>query len=287
MKLVVTLLDFFSRFISDGAKGYATKALLGKHALAIVAATPTGLFAVDAEDWTVGRSLLTVGQWGTNELERIFSFITPDSTVLVVGAHVGTLAIPLARRARHVIAIEANPNTFRLLQINLLLNHITNQEVHNLAASDRTENIKFLLSRVNSGGSKREPLSREEMYYYDNPETISVPAVPLDELLEGKNVDFILMDIEGSEYFALKGMPKILAKTRAIQVEFLPHHLKNVSGITPDQFAELFTPHFDVLTIPSLQSRVDRADFAHTLREMYQRNQGDEGLIFEKSILTA
>jgi len=210
-------------------------------------------------------------------------FITPDSTVLVVGAHVGTLAIPLARHARHLIAIEANPHTFRLLQMNLRLNDITNQDAHNLAASDKIEDIKFLLSRVNSGGSKREPLKKEEIYYYDKPETISVPAVPLDKLLASKNVDFVLMDIEGSEYFALKGMPNILAQTRAIQVEFLPHHLKNVSGVTPEQFAELFTPHFDTLRIPSLQCEVNRSEFGPKLRKMYEQDQGDEGLIFEKS----
>lgn len=283
MKITIKLLDFCSRFLSDTAKGFATKALLGRHALAIVASTPAGLFAVDPEDWTVGRSLLTDGQWGTSELERIYSFITPDSTVLVVGAHVGSLAIPLARRSRHLIAIEANPNTFRLLQINFLLNQITNHELHNLAASNRRENIRFVLSRTNSGGSKREPLNKEDIYYYDKPETISVPAFPLDELLEGKSVDFILMDIEGSEYFALKGMSNILARARGIQVEFLPHHLKNVSGVTPEQFAELFIPHFDILKIPSLQRMVRRAEFAPILREMYQQGHGDEGLIFEKS----
>lgn len=282
MNVLLKVLIFFSNFLSDRVKGFLAKELIGKHAVAIIAATPTGLFAVDPEDWTVGRSLLVNGHWGASELGRIWRFVSVDSTVLVVGAHVGTLAIPLAKRAKFLIAIEANPKTFHLLQINFLLNKITNHEVYNLAASDQSENINFVLSRVNSGGSKREPLNREEMYYYDQPETINIPAVSLDDLLMGKTVDFVLMDIEGSEYFALKGMPNILNQAQAIQVEFLPHHLKNVSGVTPEQFAELFTPYFDSLEVPSLALTVDNTKFAVTLRQMYEKNQGDEGLIFQK-----
>ncbi|MGH7427267.1 MAG: hypothetical protein ACREJ4_02740, partial [Candidatus Methylomirabilaceae bacterium] len=59
------------------------------------------------------------------------------------------------------------------------------------------------------------------------------------------------MDIEGSEYFALQGMQKILAHARVLVVEFLPHHLKNVSGVTVEQFLSVIPPHFRTLTIPS------------------------------------
>jgi hypothetical protein len=90
------------------------------------------------------------------------------------------------------------------------------------------------------------------------------------------------MDIEGSEYFALRGMQKILAKARALIVEFIPHHLTNVAGVTPDQFAATVTPHFGRLFIPSLQQTVDRNDIAAALRTMYDAGRADAGIIFTK-----
>ena len=77
--------------------------------------------------------------------------LTCDSRVLVVGAHVGTLAIPLAQLAANVIAIEANPRTFELLTLNVAINAVTNCRCINIAASDSNEPIQFLLSRTNSG----------------------------------------------------------------------------------------------------------------------------------------
>lgn len=48
-------------------------------------------------------------------------------------------------------------------------------------------------------------------YFYDSPKTVLVPAYALDEHLHGQNFSFVLMDIEGSEYFALKGMHTIVS----------------------------------------------------------------------------
>ena len=35
-----------------------------------------------------------------------------ESEVLFVGAHIGSLAIPVAKKVRKVVAVEANPATF-------------------------------------------------------------------------------------------------------------------------------------------------------------------------------
>jgi hypothetical protein len=90
------------------------------------------------------------------------------------------------------------------------------------------------------------------------------------------------MDIEGSEYFALQGMQRILKGSRALAVEFLPHHLKNVSGVSVQQFLSLIEPQFSTLTIPSREVRVERANFQSTLQRMYDADQADDGIIFEK-----
>ena len=64
------------------------------------------------------------------------------------------------------------------------------------------------IERLNSGGSKRAPLKADFRYTFDNPDRITVKAHALDHFLAQDRFDFIFMDIEGSEYFALAGMPR-------------------------------------------------------------------------------
>jgi FkbM family methyltransferase len=262
--------------------GRLLKQNLGPHLLALIATTEQGLFAVDPEDRVVGRQLLHQGSYGRDELERLEPLVSADANVLVIGAHLGSLVVPLSKRCREVVAFEANPATYRLLEINLLLNQVTNCRALNLAVNDEEGTIEFLLSRANSGGSKRVPLIKKAMYYYDKPETIAVKAVRLDDYLEHNGFDLVVMDIEGSEYFALQGMQRILKGSRVLAVEFLPHHLKNVSGATVQQLLGLVEPHFSTLTIPSKGVRVERAAFQRTLQTMYDKDESDDGIIFEK-----
>ncbi len=263
--------------------GALTRAVLGPRVRAVVVAADGGLFAVDPEDYGVGRHLRMTGRYGVAELERLRPHLGPDHRVLVVGAHVGTLAIPVARLCREVVAIEANPATFELLVANIALNATANCRAINIAASDKDETIEFLLSRVNPGGSKRLPRVRKYMYVYDRPQAIAVHAVSLDTLLQGETFDVIVMDIEGSEYFALRGMQDLLSRCRLLVVEFVPHHLKNVSGKTVAEFLSVITPHFSGVTIPSRHAVLAVSGCAGPLQDMYDRGQCDDGLMFEKA----
>lgn len=221
--------------------------------------------------------------YGQAELDRLAPYVGPASRILVVGAHVGTLAIPLSRLCREVVAIEANPHTYELLVINKKLNGVDNCVALHIAASDKEEEIEFLLSRANSGGSKRVPRIRQFLYYSDNPQKITVKAVRLDDYLEQLNFDVVVMDIEGSEYFALGGMQKILSHCKLLVVEYLPHHLKNVSSVTVEQFLSVIRPHFSHLLVPSTGEESTAANFATVLQRMYELNQGDEGILFSKA----
>ena len=263
--------------------GALTRVTLGPHVRAVVVATDNGLFAVDPEDYGVGRQLRMFGKYGVEEMERLKPRLGTDCRVLVVGAHIGTLAIPLARLSREVVAIEANPASFELLVTNIALNAAANCRAINIAASDRDETIEFLLSRANSGGSKRTPKTRKYMYYYDRPQTIPVHADGLDNFLKDETFDVIVMDIEGSEYFALRGMQNLLAKCALLVVEFVPHHLKNVSGATVEQFLSVITPHFSRVTIPSRNAVLTTSECVGQLQDMYDREQDDSGILFEKA----
>ena len=239
-----------------------------------------GIFVTDPADLEVGAKLRTKGEYGTEEIARLSQLIDNNSSILIVGAHIGALAIPLAKQCLQVIAIEANPNNFALLQTNIKLNNLTNITAHNIAASTKSETIKFQLNTVNSGGSKRVPVNNHYMYTYDNPKVIDVDAYSLDEYLDHDEFDLVLIDIEGSEYFAMEGMSNILSKTKNLVVEFLPHHITNVAGVKLSDFLGNVPKHLTKVTIPSKKSTHPIEVGIITLSQMFDSGQGDDGIIF-------
>ena len=259
-----------------------TTLISGRSAVAILTEGSNGRLLVAPDDSGVGYALRTKEEYGARELERICGLLSPDSHVLFIGAHVGALAIPVSRKCARVTAIEANPDTFALLEANARMNGCANVRLLNFAAGERRGKARFLKSRVNSGGSKREPLVFRKMYYYDDPKVVETPVRVLDEELEDA-FSLVVMDIEGSEYFALSGMRRILERAEALITEFVPRHLRDVAGVGVEEFLEKVGPSFDRLTIPSLGISVGREGFAPTLGRMFEGGEEDEGVIFEKS----
>lgn len=259
-----------------------TKWLLGPHAIAVLVKADNGLYAVAPDDLGVGRRLRSRGSYGAKELLRLERHMPENCRALIVGSHVGTLVVPLSRLSLATVAIEANPNTFALLKTNLALNGIANCETFNVAASDKEGTMEFLLSRVNSGGSKMAPKKDRYIYRFDKPERILVKSSPLDALIENKDFDLVVMDIEGSECLALAGMQGILAKTKTLAVEFIPHLIKDVAGATAKEFLSALEPHFARVLIPSKGLEASFPEAALELQRMFDANEGDDAIVFMK-----
>ena len=252
---------------------------LGSNIKAIITNSENGIFAVDPEDLEVGQKLRS-GGFGIGEVERLKQFINNKSKVLIVGTHIGSLAIPLSEHCKEITAIEANPNTFELLEINLHLNNIKNITPHNIFANDSHEKVEFLLNTVNSGGSKRKPKKSSFLYDYDDPEIIELESHRLDDYLPQHDYDLVLLDIEGSEYFAMKGMKEILSNCNTLVVEFLPHHLKNVADIDVETFLSVLPDHFTKFKLPDNKQEHNISDVKTVLQDMYDANIGEDGIIF-------
>ncbi|MFZ8906578.1 MAG: FkbM family methyltransferase [Poseidonia sp.] len=252
---------------------------LGQDVKAIITKSENGLFAVDPEDLEVGQKLRSAG-YGIDELERLKTLINKNSKILIVGTHIGALAIPLSKHCKEITAIEANPNTFELLEINLHLNHANNITPHNIFANDTPGKVEFLLNTVNSGGSKRKPKKDNYLYDFDNPEIIELESHKLDDYLPKHDYDLVLMDIEGSEYFAMKGMNDILSNCKTLVVEFLPHHLKNVADIDVETFLSVLPGHFTKFYLPNHQQEHNISEVKTVLQKMYDANIGEDGIIF-------
>ncbi len=260
-------------------QGRLRRRLFGEHIAAAIMRSGTGIYAIDIEDDIVRPRAHGHKSVVEEEIRRVAQFIDRDANVLVVGANIGTVAIPVARMCRDLWAVEANPRTFELLKFNIKLNDATNVHALNIMVGEREEETDFILNRTNSGGSKRMPKKMSFAYRYDRPQIVRLKTQALDVVLGEIGFSLVFMDIEGSEYFALRGMQNILSRASTLFVEFMPHHLRDVSGVSPEEFVAAIEPHFDSLFIPSKNLTVARPEFKSALRRMYDNDEADAGLV--------
>lgn len=247
---------------------------------------PDGLFALPAFDTSFTAAFRKGRSYGRDEVERITALVPPGRSLLIVGGHIGTLAIPLSRHASDVTVIEANPNTFVFLAANVALNACRNIELIEMAAGESEGTIEFVASHANTGGSKRRPKIADPRYFYDSPDIVQVRMNTLDNVLEPR-FQAIVMDIEGSEYFALLGMKAILKTADVLFVEFVAHHLRNVSGATADQFHEAVGEDFSYLFVPRTGEHHQGAAIREALRRMVAADCNEEVIVFSKKPLHA
>ena len=228
-------------------KSKKRKKIFGPNAKGIIYDSKNGYMALPISDITIGKNLGFKGHWNFNEIQKLLQQTTQDDVIYFIGTHVGTLLVPIAKKVKTVVGFEANEDTFWFIKANLCLNKISNATIFNKAVGDGAKKVTFYKNTVNTGGSKIKPIKDSILYNYDNPKQVEVDMVALDPFIAEQSLtppSGIIMDIEGAEYFALKGMQATLAKVRFLYVEFVPHHLQNVSNTSVEKFLKKMTPHF-------------------------------------------
>ena len=141
------------------------------------------------------------------------------------GAHMGyhTSRMGAVPNISRIIAIEANPKTYQA-HANALkaAPHAAKVDLIQAALQDRQdiETISFTTSPTHPGRSGLNPI----MALYDKKtefaEPVSVRATTIDRLMAGANAPcgFIKLDLEGSEFAALRGGQATLTRDRPLCV---------------------------------------------------------------------
>jgi FkbM family methyltransferase len=223
--------------LSRRLRGRWRAKFLGERGVAILADTKNGLLAVQAADFNVSRSLLAIGEYDWPQITWLNELLDATSRVVVAGAHIGAVLIPLVRSAatRTVVAYEPSPRNIHLLTMNLRLNCIEGVITINAALGERAGRVRFTENGINSGNSRVAPLDGE----------ITVEMETLDRTIpaEWGSIDLIVMDTEGSEAAVMRGGQTTLAKTRNLYVEFSPEQLRE-QGSSVAQFLDMAERHF-------------------------------------------
>ncbi len=243
-----------------------------------------GIFCFPKDEDGIGKSLLSNGTWGSKELSCLKKIVHDDDNILILGAHIGTLAIPISVDCNHVYAIEANPDIYKFLKANIFLNDRNNIDPYMIAASDTAGTIDFISTSGNTGGSKIYPILPHPHYLQDIKNIYKVQKISIDELLPEIEARIIFIDIEGSEIFALRGMKNCLRKSEILFIEYIPYHLEFVAGITPEEFSNELEKYYNFLYVPGLNTYFDRNKFKDILRHMYEEKHSEDQIIFAKEI---
>jgi FkbM family methyltransferase len=174
--------------------------------------------------------------WEPAESLCLARMLGPGMHVLDVGAHLGYYSLLCARRVGprgSVLAVEPEPENFRLLQANLLLNDVRNVIARRLAAADARGRAALHLSDDNFGDHRLQAVAGRRR--------VDVETMSLDEALAGALPDFVKIDTQGAEPRVLMGMAQTLARARGelgMLMEFAPGLLAR-GGLGVAAFADL------------------------------------------------
>jgi FkbM family methyltransferase len=205
--------------------------------------------------------------------------------LLDIGANIGHVSIPLVlgKFVSKAVAIEPDPDNYKLLKCNVILNGLEDYIfLHNLAlGSLPNETLEFELSEDNYGDHRIKVSKDQGLYQEADRKVLQVKSTNLDSLIasgERTSDMFICIDVQGYEGAVLVGAPLLLKNKPAIGLEFWPYGLNRAKT-----FDDLMTSlsrydfFYDLSKEQPIETPIEK------LKEMYEINIMNDS--FTKDIL--
>ena len=195
---------------------------------------------LDLDEW-IQQHIFFLGHFDLTGIRFIKNQLYEGEIFIDIGANVGAYSLVASRlvgKSGKVIAFEPASKSFLRLVKNISLNGITNIIPERKAIIDRSIQTDLYISG-------NQDLGMSSIYHHDSETglTEKVEATSLDDYIENKGitrVSLIKIDIEGSEFLALKGMRKVLTNMRPkILIELKEKTLAN-SGYSEKDVLDLF-----------------------------------------------
>ncbi|HEX2067200.1 MAG TPA: FkbM family methyltransferase [Nitrososphaeraceae archaeon] len=206
--------------------------------------------------------------------DDIITRFTPKQgdIVIDIGAHIGLYTIIGSKRVGaqgKVVAIEADPGNFEMLNRNIKLNQLTNVIPLNYAVYSKETKIKLYLPSGESGFTKYNTIMPN--WINTQEKFVEVNANTLDYLLQlnkirQEEVNWIKIDVEGAEFEVLKGATNVLSKSKDVAI------LMELHG----------PPH---IYRPKVEELVNLYNFKIEFEKSYEEN-GSMHIIMQKSAST-
>jgi len=151
--------------------------------------------------------------------------VQPGMRVVDIGANQGLYTLLLAELVGErgsVLAFEPDPELFGALSRNCAANCVRNVDLQNYALGSASGSAVLYRSLLNAGDNRLAPGDRRDEF-----RCVSVKVAALDELLAGRPVDFVKMDVQGWEWHVFNGMHHTLVSNPSLKIyfEFWPYGL--------------------------------------------------------------
>jgi FkbM family methyltransferase len=228
---------------------------------------------VDAHDTL---QIIGTGKFEPTETQTILSYVRHDTIMLDIGANMGFYSIRVGQKATNgkVIAFEPDPGNFATLERNLTLNKLTNVATYNAALSDKKDTLRLYKHPFNVGDYR---------LYNDGDftEYVDVPTLRIDDTIKSR-VDLIKIDVQGFEYFVLKGAQALLEKYKPIIIsEFWPRGLYNSGASPKDYLGMMQNLGYSVSRIDEDKKEVVKTDYMTLLAESNTGSNRYMNLVFK------
>ena len=161
-------------------------------------------------DLIIGRSLELYGEFAEGENRILSRYVSPGSTVVDVGANLGTCTLALAKMvgpSGRVLSFEPQPLISQLLCSSVTINGLTNVRVLPYAVSDQ----RVWMHMEEPDPTADQNFGAAMLGVTGRP----TPAVQLDAFVLGR-CDLIKIDAEGHEANVLKGAELTLQRARPV-----------------------------------------------------------------------
>jgi len=155
-----------------------------------------------------------------DEFPSFFTPSSPEPLIIDCGANIGISVLewktrwPMAR----VICFEPDPDTFRLLDMNIEQNGVPGVKCINAAVAD-FDGTTTLFGHVGKGSDSRGSSIAAAWGQRPGTSTIEVKCQRLSPYLTGSQVAFLKLDIEGAEQQVLREIASQLDQVAALYVE--------------------------------------------------------------------
>jgi FkbM family methyltransferase len=187
------------------------------------------------------------GEYEPAETKLVQSIVKKDWICFDVGANIGYYTILMAKRCKEVYAFEAEPENYKVLLMNKMANGTKNAYLLERALSEHKGLIPLYLCDKSHGMHR----TYKSKHCHDVP--IMVKSLRLDDCSQPDKIDFIKMDIEGSEYQALNGMVKTIEKHHpTMLIEFHPPTLEEAGTKPEDEYNFLVNLGYKITLVPDI-----------------------------------
>jgi FkbM family methyltransferase len=174
-----------------------------------------------------GNSLLGKGATSIQpekEIELIKKFLNDNLEIVFdIGANVGVYSDLLLTNFNIKNFFLFEPSKKSYTELTDKFQNIDNLRILNFGLSDKTKQVPFYANFEASSGSS---VYKRKLDHFNTTfiEQEKIDLIKFDDFyteeIKGKSIDFMKLDIEGHEYFALEGMKNCINSIKLIQFEF-------------------------------------------------------------------